>query len=137
MCMSYMDVAQVANAARNYEILHERDDDDTERPDKRDIMREGFHHHNYVADLVLNCGWIWPQSWLLKAPNLGEKVWEALRPWGNEVVWNVRLSMKELRDIIMVTVRLKLLTFRFKNTAMVNHLPSRWKMPKTFRIHGC
>nr|GEV95417.1 bifunctional riboflavin biosynthesis protein RIBA 1, chloroplastic-like [Tanacetum cinerariifolium] len=35
MCMSYTDVAQVANAARNYEILHERDDDDTERPDKR------------------------------------------------------------------------------------------------------
>nr|GEX90499.1 hypothetical protein [Tanacetum cinerariifolium] len=34
MCMSYTDVAQVANAARNYEILHERDDDDTERPDK-------------------------------------------------------------------------------------------------------
>nr|GEY73355.1 zinc finger, CCHC-type, retrotransposon Gag domain protein [Tanacetum cinerariifolium] len=32
MCMSYTDVAQVANAARNYEILHERDDDDTERP---------------------------------------------------------------------------------------------------------
>nr|GFC37178.1 zinc finger, CCHC-type, retrotransposon Gag domain protein [Tanacetum cinerariifolium] len=29
------DVAQVANADRNYEILHERDDDDTERPDKR------------------------------------------------------------------------------------------------------
>nr|GEY63545.1 hypothetical protein [Tanacetum cinerariifolium] len=36
MCMSYTDVAQVANGARNYEILHERDDDDdTERPDKR------------------------------------------------------------------------------------------------------
>nr|GFD41427.1 hypothetical protein [Tanacetum cinerariifolium] len=33
MCMSYTDVAQVA--ARNYEILHERDDEDTERPDKR------------------------------------------------------------------------------------------------------
>nr|GFD32285.1 hypothetical protein [Tanacetum cinerariifolium] len=29
------DVAQVANAARNYEILYERDDDDAERPDKR------------------------------------------------------------------------------------------------------
>nr|GFD19897.1 hypothetical protein [Tanacetum cinerariifolium] len=28
------DVAQVANAARNYEILHERDDDDAERPNK-------------------------------------------------------------------------------------------------------
>nr|GFC78728.1 hypothetical protein [Tanacetum cinerariifolium] len=35
MCMSYTDVAQVSNAARNYEILHEKDDDDTERPDKR------------------------------------------------------------------------------------------------------
>nr|GFB70737.1 zinc finger, CCHC-type, retrotransposon Gag domain protein [Tanacetum cinerariifolium] len=35
MCMSYTDVAQVANAARNYEILHDRDDEDTERPDKR------------------------------------------------------------------------------------------------------
>nr|GFC55891.1 zinc finger, CCHC-type, retrotransposon Gag domain protein [Tanacetum cinerariifolium] len=30
MCMSYTDVAQVAYVARNYEILHERDDDDTE-----------------------------------------------------------------------------------------------------------
>nr|GFC43203.1 hypothetical protein [Tanacetum cinerariifolium] len=35
MCMSYTDVAQVSNAGRNYEILYERDDDDTERPDKR------------------------------------------------------------------------------------------------------
>nr|GFB24788.1 hypothetical protein [Tanacetum cinerariifolium] len=35
MCMSYTDVAQVANTTRNYEILHERDDDDAERPDKR------------------------------------------------------------------------------------------------------
>nr|GFA61517.1 zinc finger, CCHC-type, retrotransposon Gag domain protein [Tanacetum cinerariifolium] len=30
MCMSYTDVAQVANTAHNYEILYERDDDDTE-----------------------------------------------------------------------------------------------------------
>nr|GFC19868.1 zinc finger, CCHC-type, retrotransposon Gag domain protein [Tanacetum cinerariifolium] len=37
MCMSYTNVAQVANAARNYEILHERDDD-TERPDKRRVV---------------------------------------------------------------------------------------------------
>nr|GEY60195.1 hypothetical protein [Tanacetum cinerariifolium] len=42
MCMSYTDVAQVANAARNYEILHERDDEDTERPDKR--QRSGDRH---------------------------------------------------------------------------------------------
>nr|GEZ32351.1 zinc finger, CCHC-type, retrotransposon Gag domain protein [Tanacetum cinerariifolium] len=38
MCISYTDVAQVANAARNYEILHERDDEDTERPDKRRVV---------------------------------------------------------------------------------------------------
>nr|GFC42174.1 hypothetical protein [Tanacetum cinerariifolium] len=42
MCMSYTDVAQVANAARNYEILHERDDDDTERPNKR--QKSGDRH---------------------------------------------------------------------------------------------
>nr|GFA13008.1 hypothetical protein [Tanacetum cinerariifolium] len=35
MCMPFTDVAQVSNDARNYEILHERDDDDAERPDKR------------------------------------------------------------------------------------------------------
>nr|GEW73937.1 zinc finger, CCHC-type, retrotransposon Gag domain protein [Tanacetum cinerariifolium] len=42
MCMSYTNVAQVANAARNYEILHERDDEDNERPDKR--QRSGDRH---------------------------------------------------------------------------------------------
>nr|GFD62926.1 zinc finger, CCHC-type, retrotransposon Gag domain protein [Tanacetum cinerariifolium] len=35
MCIPFTNVAQVANAARNYEILHERDDDGAERPDKR------------------------------------------------------------------------------------------------------
>nr|GFC38070.1 hypothetical protein [Tanacetum cinerariifolium] len=40
MCMSYTDVAQVANVVPNYEILYERDDDDTERPNKRD------NHHS-------------------------------------------------------------------------------------------
>nr|GEZ17693.1 zinc finger, CCHC-type, retrotransposon Gag domain protein [Tanacetum cinerariifolium] len=35
MCIPFTDLAQVANAAHNYEILHERDDDDAERPDKR------------------------------------------------------------------------------------------------------
>nr|GFD45915.1 hypothetical protein [Tanacetum cinerariifolium] len=34
MCIPFTDVAQVANAARNYKILHERDDDGAERPDK-------------------------------------------------------------------------------------------------------
>nr|GFC22537.1 hypothetical protein [Tanacetum cinerariifolium] len=34
MCIPFADVAQVTNAGRNYEILHERDDDCAERPDK-------------------------------------------------------------------------------------------------------
>nr|GFB71801.1 zinc finger, CCHC-type, retrotransposon Gag domain protein [Tanacetum cinerariifolium] len=42
MCMLYTDVAQVANAARNYEILHERDDDDTKRLDKRMEFMQHF-----------------------------------------------------------------------------------------------
>nr|GFB97540.1 hypothetical protein [Tanacetum cinerariifolium] len=42
MCILFTDVAQVANVARNYEILYERDDDDAERPDKR---RGGGDNH--------------------------------------------------------------------------------------------
>nr|GEY96229.1 retrotransposon protein, putative, Ty3-gypsy subclass [Tanacetum cinerariifolium] len=38
----HTDVAQVANAARNYEILHDWDDDDAERPDKR--QKSGDRH---------------------------------------------------------------------------------------------
>ena len=55
----------------------------------------------------------------------------------NRLFKKVRRSSDELRDIIMVTVRLKLLTYRFKNTAMVNHLLSQWKMSKNFRLYGC
>ncbi|GKD43787.1 hypothetical protein Tco_1268432 [Tanacetum coccineum] len=54
----------------------------------------------------------------------------------NRLFKNVRRSPEELHDIIMVTVRLKLLTFRFKNTTMVNELLARWKMPKNFRLYG-
>nr|GFB62964.1 hypothetical protein [Tanacetum cinerariifolium] len=42
MCIQFTDVAQVANAACNDEILHERDDDDAERPDKR--QKSGDRH---------------------------------------------------------------------------------------------
>nr|GEV37706.1 retrotransposon protein, putative, Ty1-copia subclass [Tanacetum cinerariifolium] len=196
----------------------------------RDISREGFSIKNCVADLVVDNNWIWPQAWLLKAPDLGliaapildvnrpdvhqwkasngkilafsvSCAWEELRPRSLEVSWSlktqdmlrqwdvgmdlvapnlqdiisflqpmaykrtatsiigrllvaassyfiwlernnrlfkkVRRSVDEIRDIIMVTVRLKLLTFRFKNTAMVRHLLSHWKMPTNFRLYGC
>nr|GEV54196.1 hypothetical protein [Tanacetum cinerariifolium] len=55
MCMSYTDVAQVANAACNYEILHERDDDDAERPDKRQksgISVMGVTRETWVSSLT-------------------------------------------------------------------------------------
>nr|GFB39946.1 hypothetical protein [Tanacetum cinerariifolium] len=42
MCIQFTDVAQVANAARNYEILYERDDDNAERPNKR--QKSGDRH---------------------------------------------------------------------------------------------
>ncbi|GKC41586.1 retrotransposon protein, putative, ty1-copia subclass [Tanacetum coccineum] len=55
----------------------------------------------------------------------------------NRLFKKVRKLVDEMRDTIMVTVRLKLLTFRFKNTAMVHHLLSQWKMPMNFRLYGC
>nr|GEY27528.1 putative reverse transcriptase domain, aspartic peptidase domain protein [Tanacetum cinerariifolium] len=42
ICIPFTDVAQVANAARNYKILHERDNDDAEQPDKR--QKSGDRH---------------------------------------------------------------------------------------------
>ncbi|GJR59307.1 putative RNA-directed DNA polymerase [Tanacetum coccineum] len=260
----------------------------------RDITNEGFTLKTCVADIVSNEGWLWPQSWLLKAPNLAtvtvpnlvdthvdllqwrdskgvlsmffvRGAWEALRPRGTEVAWyhivwfshniprhafnlwlvmrrslkiqdrvrqwdvgpNVDLSMlrcklcdaqpdshehlffecpysariwilirslasmelisprlhdiisylqpiahrrnarsvidrilvaaaayfiwvernnrvfknsrrspEELHDAIIVTVRLKLLTFRFKNTTAVQDILARWKMPSSFRLYS-
>ncbi|GJY92691.1 putative RNA-directed DNA polymerase, eukaryota, reverse transcriptase zinc-binding domain protein, partial [Tanacetum coccineum] len=81
------------------------------------ITREGFQITSTVADLVSNGAWSWPQSWLLKASNLGlitcpalisskfdlwqwrdqngnvsmfsvAKSWDAIRPRGNQVVWS-------------------------------------------------
>nr|GEX99391.1 hypothetical protein [Tanacetum cinerariifolium] len=54
----------------------------------------------------------------------------------NRLFKKVKKSPEEIRDIIIITVRLKLLTFRFKNTAMVADLLSRWKMPRNFRLYG-
>ncbi|GKC20620.1 hypothetical protein Tco_1022770 [Tanacetum coccineum] len=54
----------------------------------------------------------------------------------NRLFKNSRRSSEELRDIIMVTVRLKLLSFRFKNRDNVTRLLARWKMPNNFRLYG-
>nr|GEV13829.1 reverse transcriptase domain, reverse transcriptase zinc-binding domain protein [Tanacetum cinerariifolium] len=55
----------------------------------------------------------------------------------NRLFKNVKRAPEELRDIIMVTVRLKLMTFRFKNTTTVTHMLELWKMPESFRLYGC
>ncbi|GKB93677.1 hypothetical protein Tco_0979814, partial [Tanacetum coccineum] len=55
----------------------------------------------------------------------------------NRLFKNAKRSPEELRDSIMVTVRLKLMTFRFKNIANVTRMLDRWKMPKSFRLYGC
>ncbi|GJU06895.1 homeodomain-like protein [Tanacetum coccineum] len=47
-----------------------------------------------------------------------------------------RRSPEEIRDLVMTTVRLKLVTFRFKNTSRVLSLLSLWKMPSNFRLYG-
>nr|GEV98258.1 hypothetical protein [Tanacetum cinerariifolium] len=49
---------------------------------------------------------------------------------------NMKRSPEDIRDVIMVTVRLKLLTFRFKNKPDVVALLQRWKMPRSFRLYG-
>nr|GEZ18518.1 hypothetical protein [Tanacetum cinerariifolium] len=57
-CMPFTVVAHVANVARNYEILHERDDDDAERPDKR--RGSGDNHrsnNNYSGNNNRNSGY--------------------------------------------------------------------------------
>nr|GEY15849.1 hypothetical protein [Tanacetum cinerariifolium] len=49
MCMPFTNVAQVANAARNYEILYERDDDDAEQKsgDRHQPTTQQSSHRNH------------------------------------------------------------------------------------------
>ncbi|GJT01425.1 zinc knuckle CX2CX4HX4C containing protein [Tanacetum coccineum] len=54
----------------------------------------------------------------------------------NRTFKNTRRSPEEICDLIMVTVRLKLISFRFKNTIVVRQLLERWKMPNNFRLYG-
>ncbi|GKB47808.1 hypothetical protein Tco_0898561 [Tanacetum coccineum] len=55
----------------------------------------------------------------------------------NRLFKNTRRSPEELRDPIMVMVRLKLVMFRFKNKSRVIDMLSEWKMPTNFRLYSC
>nr|GEX35131.1 hypothetical protein [Tanacetum cinerariifolium] len=48
---------------------------------------------------------------------------------------NTRRSPEEVRDLIMVTARLKLITLRFKDITMVKQLLDKWKLPANFRLY--
>ncbi|GJU72078.1 RNA-directed DNA polymerase, eukaryota, reverse transcriptase zinc-binding domain protein [Tanacetum coccineum] len=54
----------------------------------------------------------------------------------NRLFKKVKKKPGEIRDMVMITVRLKLLTLRFKNKLKVAELLSRWKMPSNFRLYG-
>ncbi|GJR37696.1 retrovirus-related pol polyprotein from transposon TNT 1-94 [Tanacetum coccineum] len=54
----------------------------------------------------------------------------------NRLFKKEKRSSDELRNIIMVMVRLKLMTFRFKNTTNVQQMHGKWKMPSSFRLYG-
>nr|GEV70161.1 hypothetical protein [Tanacetum cinerariifolium] len=58
--------------------------------------------------------------------------------WSERNMWlfrNSRRSPEELKDLIMVVVRLKISTFRFKNRLDVIRMLSAWKLPKTFSFY--
>ncbi|GJZ24924.1 hypothetical protein Tco_0562383 [Tanacetum coccineum] len=53
----------------------------------------------------------------------------------NRLFKNVKRTPEELRDVIMVTVRLKLLSFKFKNSAKVISLLDVGKMPSSLMLY--
>ncbi|GJT73922.1 hypothetical protein Tco_1033208, partial [Tanacetum coccineum] len=53
----------------------------------------------------------------------------------NRLFKDTRRPPEEIRDLIMVTVRLKLISSRFKNTPRVQRLLALWKMPSNFRLY--
>ncbi|GJV71773.1 hypothetical protein Tco_1491768 [Tanacetum coccineum] len=57
------------------------------------------------------------------------------RKRNNRLFKDTRRPPEEIRDLIMVTVRLKLISFRFKNTPRVQRLLALWKMPSNFRLY--
>ncbi|GKA17634.1 hypothetical protein Tco_0697471 [Tanacetum coccineum] len=54
----------------------------------------------------------------------------------NDRLFNgTRRTPKEIKDQIVVTIRLKLFSFRFKNTTRVKRMLALWKMPLNFRLY--
>ncbi|GJW57182.1 putative RNA-directed DNA polymerase, eukaryota, reverse transcriptase zinc-binding domain protein, partial [Tanacetum coccineum] len=58
------------------------------------------------------------------------------REMNNRLFKGTRRSPEELRDLIIVTIRLKMVSFRFKNTMRVQRMLALWKLPTNFRLYG-
>ncbi|GKB13219.1 homeodomain-like protein, partial [Tanacetum coccineum] len=58
------------------------------------------------------------------------------RERNNRLFKGTRRSLEELRDLIIVTIRLKMVSFRFKNTVRVQRMLALWKLPTNFRFYG-
>ncbi|GJY31427.1 hypothetical protein Tco_0414922 [Tanacetum coccineum] len=54
----------------------------------------------------------------------------------NRLFKKMKRPPEEIRDLIKVTMRLKLLSFNFKKRTKVEQLLSNWNMPKNFRLYG-
>ncbi|GKC93007.1 retrotransposon protein, putative, ty1-copia subclass [Tanacetum coccineum] len=53
----------------------------------------------------------------------------------NRLFKKLKCTPEDIKDVIMVTVRLKLLTLKFKNSGNVASLIDRWKMPRSFALY--
>ncbi|GJY96749.1 reverse transcriptase domain-containing protein [Tanacetum coccineum] len=68
----------------------------------RDITNEGFTLKTCVADIVSNEGWLWPQSWLLKEPNLAtvERCMGSSSSKGIVFDWSIFCSYLDIDSIL-------------------------------------
>ena len=54
----------------------------------------------------------------------------------NRLFKNTRRTHEELCDLIIIMIRLKLVSFKFKNKPRVTDLLKKWNMPTGFRIYS-
>ncbi|GKA34158.1 hypothetical protein Tco_0720587, partial [Tanacetum coccineum] len=87
------------------------------------------------------CTWFQPRAAKRTIINVVGKlifVTSAYHVWlerNNRLFKNTRRYSEELRDLIVVTVHLKLATLRFRNKMRVMSLLALWKMPSKFRTY--
>ncbi|GKE30783.1 hypothetical protein Tco_1446167 [Tanacetum coccineum] len=63
------------------------------------------------------------------------KVWVYVRDLAD--LDGVSPLLQDIISLLQPMVRLKVLTFKFKNTYNVKRLLERWKMPMTVGLYGC